>query len=93
MKITETKIFPLNNGGNLQAFASVTFDNEFVVTGIRLLEGKNGYFISMPQKKDSNNEYHDICFPITKKLRDLILDAVIGEFEADDEKPKKRGRR
>ncbi len=52
MEITETRISPINKpNSRLRAYASVTFDNSFVIREIRIIEGKNGLFIAMPSRK------------------------------------------
>jgi stage V sporulation protein G len=52
MEITETKISLVNKpNSRLRAYASVTFDNSFVVREIRVIEGKNGLFVAMPSRK------------------------------------------
>jgi stage V sporulation protein G len=52
MEITETRISLINKpNSRLRAYASVTFDNSFVIREIRIIEGKNGLFIAMPSRK------------------------------------------
>jgi stage V sporulation protein G len=52
MEITETRISPINKpNSRLRAYASVTFDNSFVIREIRIIEGKYGLFIAMPSRK------------------------------------------
>ena len=53
----------------------------FAVCGIQVREGKNGVFVSMPQRKDTKGEYRDICFPTTAEMRQAINAAVLGEYE------------
>ena len=53
----------------------------FAVCGIQIRDGKNGTFVSMPQRKDAKGEYHDICFPTTAEMRQAINAAVLGEYE------------
>ena len=64
------------NGKSLLATASVTLGGCFAVC-----EGKNGVFVSMPQRKDANGKYHDVCFPTTAEMRQAINAAVLGEYE------------
>lgn len=86
MKITSIKINKYENK-NTKGFASVTFDDLLCVTGITIIEGKNGLFVSMPQAKNKDNEYHDIVFPITKEGRKAITDKVIEEYKKVAEIP------
>ncbi len=52
MEITETRISLINKpNSRLRAYASVTFENSFVIREIRIIEGKNGLFIAMPSRK------------------------------------------
>jgi len=52
MEITETRISLVERpNSRLRAYASITFDNSFVVRDIRIIEGKNGLFVAMPSKK------------------------------------------
>lgn len=52
MEITEVRIF-LKDGVDkkLKAYATVTFDNAFVVRNIKVIEGSTGLFIAMPSRK------------------------------------------
>lgn len=52
MEITEVRIF-LKNGNDkkLKAYATVTFDNAFVVRNIKVIEGQKGLFVAMPSRK------------------------------------------
>lgn len=56
MQITETRISLVNRpNSRLRAYASVTFDDVFVVRDIRIIEGKKGLFVAMPSKKMQRN--------------------------------------
>ena len=52
MEITEVRISLRNNEGKrLKAYATVTFDNSFVVRNIKVVEGNTGLFVAMPARK------------------------------------------
>ncbi len=52
MEITEVRISLRDGDGKrLKAYATVTFDNSFVVRNIKVIEGNNGLFVAMPAKK------------------------------------------
>jgi len=52
VEITEVRIF-LKRGGDkkLKAYASITFDDSFVVRNVKIIEGKNEIFVAMPSRK------------------------------------------
>jgi stage V sporulation protein G len=52
MEITEVKVFLKDSPDKkLKAYATVTFDNCFVVRNIKVIEGTSGLFIAMPSRK------------------------------------------
>ena len=85
------KVFPVQSSKNLLATASVTLGGCFAVRGIQIRDGKNGTFVSMPQRKDAKGEYHDICFPTTAEMRQAIQTAVLGVYERTSQKDQSRG--
>jgi stage V sporulation protein G len=84
VNITEVKVTKYESD-SLKGFASITIDNEIVLTGMQIREGKNGLFISMPSRK-VKNEYRDIYFPITRDAREQIQNAVLSEYEGNNER-------
>jgi stage V sporulation protein G len=52
MEITEIRVFLKDSPDKkLKAYATITFDNSFVVRNIKVIEGTNGAFIAMPSRK------------------------------------------
>ncbi|MDR1210150.1 MAG: SpoVG family protein [Clostridiales bacterium] len=68
--------------GSVAAFASVAIEGAFGVHGISVVNGKNGLFVSMPQSKDKNGEYHDVFHPVTSEGRKALNEAVLSEYAA-----------
>ncbi|MFO8052877.1 MAG: SpoVG family protein [Candidatus Omnitrophota bacterium] len=52
MEITEVRVsLREHEGRRLKAYATVTFDNSFVVRNIKVIQGNNGLFVAMPARK------------------------------------------
>jgi stage V sporulation protein G len=52
MEITEVRVFLKDSPDKkLKAYATVTFDNAFVVRNIKVIEGSSGLFIAMPSRR------------------------------------------
>ena len=81
MQITQVRIYPVNSENRTRALASVTFDNEFVVHEIKVIDGNSGLFTAMPSKKTNSGEFRDIAHPINAETRQKISDAVLSEYE------------
>lgn len=70
MTITDVRIRKIATEGKMKAIVSVTFDNEFVVHDIKVIEGQNGLFIAMPSRKTPDGEFKDIAHPINTDTRE-----------------------
>ncbi|MCC5911228.1 MAG: septation regulator SpoVG [Clostridiaceae bacterium] len=81
MKVTDVRIRKVAAEGKMKAIVSVTFDDEFVVHDIKIIEGQNGLFIAMPSRKMGEGDFRDIAHPINSDTRTKIQDAIFEEYE------------
>ena len=82
MTITDVRIRKIAAEGKMKAIVSITFDNEFVVHDIKVIEGQNGLFIAMPSRKTPDGEFKDIAHPINTDTREKIQLAILKAYEA-----------
>ncbi|MDY3954520.1 MAG: septation regulator SpoVG [Anaerovoracaceae bacterium] len=82
MQITDVRIRKINEEGKMKAVVSVTFDQEFVVHDIKIIEGQNGLFIAMPSRKMGEGDFRDIAHPLTSETRAKIRDAILEAYDA-----------
>lgn len=80
MKVTEVRI-TLREDGRLLAFANITLDDCFVIRGLKVIDGDEGFFVSMPSRKRQNGSYQDIAHPINNDTRHEIESAVLQAYE------------
>jgi len=81
MEITDVRIRKIATEGKMKAIVSITFDNEFVVHDIKVIEGQSGLFIAMPSRKTPDGEFKDIAHPINTQTREKIQTAILDEYE------------
>src|SRR6056297_35606 len=86
MEITDVRIY-LRDNEKLKAFVTVTFDDSFVVRGMKVIDGNKGRFVAMPSRRRNDGTFQDIAHPINKDMREYIEEKV---FEAYDEAVEKR---
>ena len=79
MEITEVKVFPVDEE-KLKAFVSIVFDRSFMVNDIKIIQGRDGLFISMPSRKKKNGEFKDVAHPLNNETRQMIEQVVVGEY-------------
>ncbi len=78
-KMECTGIVMLSEDSKAKAVATVTINDEFVLKGIKVYEGENGLFASMPSRK-GGADYQDIIFPITKEAREQLNSTVLESY-------------
>ena len=88
MQITDVRVRKVAKEGKLKAVVSITFDDEFVVHDIKVIEGEKGLFIAMSSKKAMDGEYRDIAHPINSGTRDRIQSTILEKYkQALEEEP------
>ncbi len=84
MQITDVRLRKVNSENRMKAVASVTFDNEFAVHDIKVIESQNGLFIAMPSRKTPNGEFKDIAHPINAETREKIQASILEAYNSPD---------
>ena len=81
MTITDVRVRKIASEGKMKAIVSITFNEEFVIHDIKVIEGQNGLFIAMPSRKTPDGEFKDIAHPINSTTREKIQKAILDEYE------------
>ena len=82
MKITDVKVFPVNED-KLKAYATITFDNSFIVRDLKVISGNKGFFIAMPSKKRKDGTFRDVAHPLNSETRKMIEDSVLEVYRRE----------
>jgi stage V sporulation protein G len=86
MQFSVEKMFKLPDAGHLKAFCDVACDDVLVIKGIRVLEGKKGIFVSMPQEQGKDDKWYDqVIFKNAQayeRLGDVVVNHYHGEIKA-----------
>ena len=93
MDVTDVRIRKIDDEGKMKAVASVTFDGEFVIHDIKVIDGRNGLFIAMPSKKMGEGDFRDIAHPLTSETRNKIKEAILDAYDnidEEDEQPEQK---
>lgn len=81
MRITDVRVRLIDSQGKMKAVASITFDDEFVIHDIKIIESQNGLFIAMPSRKSPDGEFRDIAHPINSEMRERLTQEVLAKYE------------
>ncbi len=84
------KINSLRTSGSTLATASIDLNGVFAVRGVKVVQGANGPFVSMPSYK-AGDGFKDVCFPVTKEFREQLHAAVLGAYQQEMAQLTQRG--
>ena len=85
LEVTNVRIYPVNSkkATTLVANVQVCFNGSLVVNGFKLVEGKNGVFVSFPSV-EYNGEYHDTCYMLNTDDRDALVNGILDAWDSYD---------
>jgi len=78
------RIKPFDTDKSTKAFADVAINDALLIRNLKVVEGKDGPFVSMPQehsKKD--NKWYDSVRCLTKEVREDITDLVLAAYKKE----------
>lgn len=75
------KIVKMINGEKLKAYATASFDEQFLITGIKVIESIHGLFVAMPSRRKKTGEFADVCFPLTRDMREKISADILKAYQ------------
>ncbi len=82
MEITEIRV-NLRDEEKLKAFVHVTFDNAFIIRGLKIIKGKDGLFVCMPSRQLPDGTYKDIAHPIVDDFRLKLEKEILDKYHEE----------
>jgi len=79
------RIHKLDGEGSTKAFCDLMILDTFLVKGLRVVEGKEGLFMSMPRQQGKDGKWYDTVCPMSKEIRKGLEKMVIDEYQAETE--------
>jgi stage V sporulation protein G len=80
VEITDIRVRKVASEGKLKAYVTITFDDSFVVHNVKIINGKDGFFIAMPSRKTAAGEYKDVAHPIIPEFRAEIQEKILEKY-------------
>ena len=82
MLVTHVQVGPFSEPvGKTRAMARVVLDDQLQLTGLRVVDGANGLFVSYPNDPSHRGDaYRNIFFPVNRELRDHIESVVLAKY-------------
>jgi stage V sporulation protein G len=80
MEITEVKVFPVKEE-KLKAFVSIVIDDCFMVNDIKIIQGRDSRFISMPSRRKKSGDFKDVAHPLNSDTRQKLEHRILAEYD------------
>jgi len=82
LEVTEVRVRPFSKEDEkLKAFATITLNDCFIVSDLKIIKGKKGLFVAMPSRKMSDGTFRDIAHPLNNDTRGMIERRVLAAYE------------
>jgi stage V sporulation protein G len=82
VEITDVRVYPVRDE-KVRAFISIVFDRCFMVNDIKVIQGKDGLFVSMPSRKRKSGEFKDVAHPLNSETRKWVEERILGVYQAN----------
>ncbi len=84
LEIKVIRIKPVESNNHLKAFADISLNNSIIIRNLKVIEGDNGLFVSMPQElSKSNGKWYDSVRCQNKDVREDISDRVLVAYKSE----------
>jgi len=74
------RLYRLEGESKVKAFADVAI-GDFIVKGLRVVQGQKGLFLSMPQEKSKDGKFYNTFLPVTKEARQNLSEIVLAAYK------------
>jgi stage V sporulation protein G len=83
MGVTVDRLVKYDGEGSLRAYCDITLANAFLIKGLRVIEGKNGLFVSMPRQQAKDGRWFDNVRPLSKTVKEEIDEVVLDAYRRE----------
>ncbi|MFA5336906.1 MAG: SpoVG family protein [Candidatus Omnitrophota bacterium] len=77
------RLHKFDGTGAIKAMCDISISDQLVVKGFKIIEGKNGLFVGVPQEKGKNGKWYNNVFPLTPEVRETINKTVLSAYQDD----------
>ena len=80
IKIEISRLYKLDGTGATKAFCDISVEDALVIKGIRIVEGMDGLFVSMPREEGRDGKWYSTVIPLTREVKDEIEKLVLEAY-------------
>ena len=81
------RIVKFDGSGSLKAYCDLVIGDQFLVKGLRVVQGKNGLFVSMPREQGKDQKWYDSVVALTKEAKSAVRRVVLDAYQEEAGSP------
>lgn len=81
LELQVQRMYRFESDRPLKAFADIIVNDALLIKGIKVLDGKNGLFVSMPQEQAKDKKWYDSVRCLTQDVREQITEVVLAVYK------------
>ena len=74
------KIHRLPDGKKVKAFVDLGVNDALLIKGIRVINGKDGFFVTMPSEQGKNERWYERVRCLNKEVKGMIEQTVLDAY-------------
>jgi len=78
--IEVARLHRFDNGSSLKAFADVIFNSQLLVKGVKVADGRNGLYVSMPSAQGKDGKWYPTVMLLEDSLKEELQTAVLEAY-------------
>ena len=76
-----TRFVRYDGGGTLKAFCDVILGDHCLIRGVRIIDGKEGLFVSLPRQLGRSGKWYDSVVLMSKEAKEALTEAVLRAYQ------------
>lgn len=78
------RLYRMDNGSNLKAFADVIVGGEVLIKGVRVVSGKDdSLFVSLPKQKAKDGRWYETVSLLSEETKQEMSERVLEAYNTD----------
>ncbi len=82
-KVMKIHRLPQTDGNRIKAFVDLGVNDAILIKGIRVVDGKEGLFVSMPQELGKNERWYERVRCLNKEAKSIISQKVLEAYQSE----------
>jgi len=75
------RLVKFDGEGSLKAYCDLTVGDLLVIKGLRVVEGRQGLFVSMPRQQGKDQKWYDSVVALTKDVKRAVDQVVMAAYQ------------